>query len=52
MSNKKIMNELKESIKFLSKHYQPAPQVGIVPEAAKQAEPKSATIFKELLAAI
>jgi purine-nucleoside phosphorylase len=30
MSNKKILNELKESVKFLRKQYKPIPQVGIV----------------------
>jgi purine-nucleoside phosphorylase len=30
MSNKKLMNELKETVKFLRKKYKPAPQVGIV----------------------
>jgi purine-nucleoside phosphorylase len=30
MSNKKIMNELKESVKFLRKQYKPVPTVGIV----------------------
>jgi purine-nucleoside phosphorylase len=30
MSNKKILNDLKESVKFLRKQYKPMPQVGIV----------------------